>query len=62
MNEHNTYAEPLNCPVAFLTPDQRRAAKRTRKFVRKVIRADLQRRAITGEPSPFRRHVPEAHQ
>lgn len=28
--------------------------KRMRKFVRKVLRTDLQRRAITGEPSPFK--------
>lgn len=36
--------------------------KRMRKAVRKTLMKDLQRRAITGEPSPFKRHVPEAHQ
>ncbi|BCP56246.1 hypothetical protein K32_48630 [Kaistia sp. 32K] len=36
--------------------------KRMRKAVRKTILKDLQRRAITGEPSPFKRFVPEAHQ
>lgn len=44
---HMTYAE--------LAAEQKRAAKRMRKFVRKVVQSDLQRRAITGEPSPFKR-------
>ena len=30
-------------------------AKRLRKQVRQVVLRDLQRRAITGEPSPFKR-------
>lgn len=38
-----------------LTAEQKRAQKRMRKAVRKIIRTDLQRRAITGEPSPFKR-------
>lgn len=51
---HMTYAE--------LEGRKKRAAKQLRKLARKFIRSDLQRRAITGEPSPFRREVPEAHQ
>lgn len=40
----------------------KRELKRMRKFVRKVLRADLQRRAITGEPSPFKRAPTELPQ
>jgi hypothetical protein len=39
------------CSIA----EQRHHDKTLRKKVRALIRADLQRRAITGEPSPFRR-------
>lgn len=38
-----------------LLAKRKREAKRLRKKVRGIIRADLQRRAITGEPSPFKR-------
>ncbi|MBB3017648.1 hypothetical protein FHR70_000688 [Microvirga lupini] len=50
MNENYTHTE-----LVELAAIQKRAEKRLRKSVRKLIRADLQRRAITGEPSQFKR-------
>lgn len=52
MNEHYQHLTQ-----AELSAEAKRAAKRMRKRVRKLIQSDLQRRAITGEPSLFRRHV-----
>jgi hypothetical protein len=51
VNDYDPLGHMTNAEFAA----QKRAAKRMRKFVRKVVRADLQRRAITGEPSPFKR-------
>lgn len=52
MNEHENTNPRLTLAEAA---EQKRAAKQLRKRVRNLIRSDLQRRAITGEPSPFKR-------
>lgn len=54
MEERNTSPVPYHLSYDDLQR-QKRAAKKMRKFVRKVVRADLQRRAIEGGPSPFKR-------
>lgn len=54
MNEHE-HPSTINRLTYAELAEAKRAAKKLRKRVRKVIRTDLQARAITGGPSPFKR-------
>lgn len=51
----NTNRFPVDRTDPRSIAEQRHHDKALRKKVRALIRADLQRRAITGEPSPFKR-------
>ncbi|MNN63079.1 hypothetical protein D3C76_720710 [compost metagenome] len=60
MNENASLSAAFSEAQDHLTTLDRRQLKRLRQSVRKVLRRDLQRRAITGEPSPFKRAGGEA--
>ncbi len=45
----------INATMEDFTAEQKRNLKKLRKLARQFIRKDLQRRAITGEPWPFKR-------